>query len=324
MNTAASTESTIAEVDHDALRPRGVLSRYFFTPERPEPLAVCRILYCVWLLVYYAGFVDFRGWSRVTEALYRPVALHSFLPPPPGDHIVGPLQYLWWTLLLLGAAGFLTRFSLGFACGLSLYLLGLSTSFGKISHSEPMVIFGLGILAFSRCGDVWSVDAWLRRRRGIDTTPVLSGEYRWPIRTVWVVMAMVFFQAGLNKLIKAGPGWAAPDSFGPQMLQHFYTNSPPLQIGLKLAWVTPFLWVAGISSLAGEVLFPLALVWRKARLILPAMMFTMQLNIAFLLGVYFWQYMAAYVFWVPWPLIFWGRWGILKKSTGRTPAVAPA
>lgn len=288
-------------------RPRA----WLFTPERPEPLAMCRIAYCGLLLIYFTLFKDYRGWSALTETFHNPYGLHKLFPPPPSDAVVGAIQWVWWLSLFTSAMGLLTRTSLIVAAVGATYLMGIPVGYGKFSHSEPIVLLVLLILAASRCGDAWSVDAW---RAG--KTKVMSGEYRWPIRAVWILMSLVFFQAGLNKLVLAGPAWATPESFAPMMVRHFYTNDPPIDLALRLAWIRPFVWMAAISSLAGETLFPLALFSRRARLILPLLMFSMQVNIALLMGVYFWPFKPAYVFWVPWPLIFWGRWGILHAKRG--------
>ena len=58
-----------------------------------------------------------------------------------------------------------------------------------------------GALALSRAADAWSLDvlmASLRQRRPVQPHPD-DGEYTWPIRFVWVAMALIFCAAGISR-----------------------------------------------------------------------------------------------------------------------------
>jgi hypothetical protein len=275
------------------------LERFLFDPAQPESLAICRILFFGGMLLVYGPWEDFRGWAQVVPAYYGPVGPAAWLPFPVTlpDPVIQRLQWAWRAALLLAAVGLWTRAATVTAFVLGTYLLSLSTAFGKVSHSENLVVFILLIMATARCADAWSLDTrWRRRPRVVQP----SGEYRWPSRVVWVVMTIVFTLAGWQKLIRVGPVWASPELFSPQMVMHFYTNDPWVDWGLRLAWVRPFVWVAGIASLAGECLFPLALISRRARAVLVPLMLGMQINITVLFGVFFWTYFVAYSFWLPW------------------------
>ena len=286
--------------------PTNLWDRYFFLPERPEPLAVCRALFCGLILVYYAGFEGFLGWRDVVPAYHDPVGFWNLLP----GHVILPdwvmaiVAWLWRLSLLTAAVGLFTRVSLWVAFAGAFYLLGLSTGFGKVSHSEPTVVFVLLILALSRCGDAVSLDTRLGLRR---RSHAASGEYRWPVRLVWIMMAIVFAFAGWQKVFRAGLGWMSPDSFTPLMLAHYYENAPPTDLGLKLAWFRPFVYLAAVSTIVGECLFPLALFSRRARLIFVGLMFGMQVNITLLFGVYFWPFLPGYLFFVPWAWLMYDR-----------------
>ena len=298
-------------------RPLSVLDRWAFAPQAPEPLAICRIVVCASLFVYYFVLYDFRGWDAIVPIFYERVGLFGLLGDnlTLGDPAIYALQAIWGVSLLLGALGLFTRTSLTTAAILAFYFLGLRTAFGKVSHSEPMVVFMLVTLALSRCGDALSLDRRLFARRAVGP----SGEYRWPIRTIWIVMAIVFAFAGWNKLDLAGVAWAHPDSFVPMMLRHFYANEPPVDWGIQLAYFKPFVWMGGILTLVGECLFPLVLVSRKARLFFVPLMFGMQANIALLFGVYFWPFLPAYAFFVPWD------WLLACRRAGRiVPLDSPA
>ena len=285
---------------------KSLWDRYFFLPEPPEPLAACRIIACAALLAYYGPWVDFRGWGGLSDTFYEPVGIWAELPGPLvlSDGLMLAAQWLWKLSLALGCVGLFTRPALWVAFALGFYLLGITTSFGKVSHSEPTAVFVLLVLALSRCGDALSLDTRLGLRRRAERP---SGEYRWPARVVWIVMALVFGIAGWQKVRGAGLAWVSPDSFVPQMIRHFYANEPPTDLALWLSTHRPLMWFAGAAALAGECLFPLALFSRRLRLMLVPAMFVMQANIALLMGIYFWPFMAGYAFWVPWSWLMFDR-----------------
>src|SRR5690606_3560262 len=97
------------------------------------------------------------------------------------------------------------------ACALTLpYLMGLGNNFGKVDHPNNLLALVLVVLAFSRASDAFSVDALLRRR-GKHAAP--SGEYRWPITAAWILIAGMYWSAGVSKLLHAGWAWAFSDNF---------------------------------------------------------------------------------------------------------------
>ncbi len=280
----------------------GWIDDYFFGADRPDALCISRMIFCGSLFLYYTLAEDYRGWHTIGGTFYEPTGLYHLLyqatgvVPTVSDGWTLVLQWLWRGSLLLAAVGLFTRPSLWVAVIGAVYFLGLKASFGKVSHSEPTVVFVLLTLAMSRCNVAWSLD----RRLGLVASAGPSGHFRWPVRTVWIMVAIVFTAAGVQKLYFAGFAWASPESFTPMMMQHFYTNDPPTDIALTLMWFAPFVWFGGLATLLGESLFPLALINWRARLVLVPLMFGMQMNIAILFGVYFWQFLPAYAFFVPW------------------------
>ena len=151
--------------------------------------------------------------------------------------------------------------------------------------------------------------------RGRREIPPPSGEYRWPVRAVWMLMAVVFFAAGVAKLKRSGLEWAFSDNMSNTFVQRHYVGYPKLRWGLWLAQYPVLCWALGFITLAAEIGAPLALVSRRARRVLIPTLFMMQVGNDLLLGVAFWQFMTAYVFWVNWP------WS-LEKLRRRVPRSA--
>lgn len=289
--------------DNTAGRPTAALDsrwhRFWFEPVSPDNLGICRFLFYGLLVIYYAP-VSFVGWASVPKSFYDPIWLFErlHLPILP-DPYLNSLASLWKAALLLSCLGFVTRVSTAVSFLLGVYLIGLPYNFGKTDHMTALPIFAMGVLALTWCGDAWSLDAYLRRRRG-RPDPLPSGEYRWPVRAVWLAMSVVFFAAGMAKLIKGGPAWVFSEHFQISLVQRHYDPNPPdVTLGL---WVAQHAWLArtlAAASLLGELLFPLVLVSRLARRVLPPALLLMQIGIGMLMNVWFMTFMFVYVFFVP-------------------------
>jgi predicted DCC family thiol-disulfide oxidoreductase YuxK/uncharacterized membrane protein YphA (DoxX/SURF4 family) len=214
------------------------------------------------------------------------------------------VQLIWRISLVLSCIGLLTRLSTAVSFALSLYILGLPHNFGTMYHYDTIVVLAMGVLAVSRCGDAWSIDALVRRARRPEVAgPPASGEYRWPIQLIRVVMALVFFAAGVAKVKNGGLEWVFSDNMSITLLQHHYhiSNADPLiSLGLVIA---QYGWLASLLaavSMVGEVAYPAALFSRRARAVLIPCIFGMQVGIRVLLGPTFNQYLICNLFWVPW------------------------
>src|SRR5262249_7836740 len=121
---------------------------------------------------------------------------------PAGSQTLDLLQLGWRAALLCSAIGLGAAVSQWVAFALGFYLLGLPHNFGHTFHFDALLVLAMGILACSRSGDAWSIDAALSRN-----LPKPSGEYRWPLRAICTAMSLVFLGAGLAKLRHGGLEW---------------------------------------------------------------------------------------------------------------------
>jgi len=290
-------------------------TRWWFAPAAPVNLAVCRIVFFAAMLMYYLPR-DVSAWANVSSVFWDPIWIFDGrlrLPLLSAGHPVlsartlDVIQVAWKIALALSCVGFLTRVSTAVSFVLGLYVIGLPTNFGHASHQFPILVFVMGILALSRCGDAWSVDAWLRRSHpdtgGAGRTAV-SGEYTWPLRMVWVVMSLAFFAAGVSKLRHGGLAWITSDTLALNLIVNNYfsnTTEDPLT-----TWVLYVAQHRGLCHLLAamtmilELGFPIALVSRTARRIAVPGAIAMLLGIRVLLGPAFELFALCYVFWVPW------------------------
>ncbi|MDB5295795.1 MAG: putative rane protein [Phycisphaerales bacterium] len=302
--TPAPSPATGADADlATTALPLSRWGRWWFAPESPLNLGICRVLFFGAEFLYHLP-VRFDAWGGVPGALFRPVwifeRLHVSVLPTTALLVV---EIIWKLSLLLACIGLLTRAATAVAAVGALYLIGVTFSFGKVFHVGSIIVFTMGILAFSRSGDGLSVDALLRRRRGLPPAAP-SGEYRWPVRMVWVLVSVLFFNAGMAKVIRGGLDWVTSENMAVLMTQRHYMNAdslPALNWGLFVSQHRPLYVLFAAASVLAEVFCFLALFVRYPwRLVLPAILFGMQIGIGLFMRVWFTPYMIVYLFWVPW------------------------
>jgi hypothetical protein len=97
--------------------------------------------------------------------------------------------------------GVLTRLATGATFAIVAYNLFLSTT--HFHNNRAYLVIVLGLLAVAPCGRELSVDAWVRRRRGL---PALdTSAPAWPLWLLRFECAAVYGASGLSKLVD--PDW---------------------------------------------------------------------------------------------------------------------
>lgn len=279
-------------------------SRFWFTPGPASTLGFCRMLFftglCLWQIPH-----DYSPWGAYSSVLWMPIWLFDefnvpLLPPIALDVI----QTVWKLSLILGAIGLFTRAASIVAFGLGIYLMGLPHNFGQTQHFDTLAVFVLLAMALSRPADAWSIDALVvaSRRRSAER-PADDGEYTWPIRYVWVAMALIFCAAGIAKLRRSGFEWIFSDNLAMLLRRQQYRISdgePLTSWGLVVASHPLIAKMMAAASVTVETVFPLALFSRTARLLLVPAALSFLIGIRVLMGPTFEQFMICFVFWVPW------------------------
>lgn len=274
---------------------------FWFRPVEATDLGFCRLVFFALLLLIVLP-VDPSQWAAVPDVFWMPIPSFEILGlGVPSVSVVRVLDVVWKASLLTAALGLFTRSSAGIAFVLGFYLLGLPQNFGKIHHNTTVIVVILAILAVSRSGDAWSLDRIrsVGRSRRAGRAPE-SGEYRWPVRLVWTLMVLAFLSAGVAKLRKAGLDWALSENLVNLLLSHQHTHAPVNEWGLWVASVPGLPQIIATGSLLLELAAPLALVSRRVRRVVIPGLLSMQVGIWVLMNVYFFEYLLAYLFWVPW------------------------
>lgn len=297
--------------------------RYWFAPATPTNLGVCRLLFFGLVLLRYRivpiDASDAAAWAEVPRVFWIPNPLlgRFVFPLLPGDAL-RLLEMAWTTTLAMSCIGCVTRASTAVAFLLGTYLLWLPHNFGKLHHMDGMVVLVMGVLALSRCGDAWSLDSWLRlRRKPSCSVATECGEYTWPIRIVWVIMATVFVEAGMAKLRNGGLAWITSDNLSLMLIKanyRAYTGIPPLtSFGLYLAQSRWLCEAAAALTVGLEIGYPLALVSRRLRILWVPATFLVVVGMFVMIVPAFVELIGLHVFWVPW-----GRIGVPGRLRLRT------
>ena len=271
---------------------------FLFAPDAAENLAVCRILSYGGLLLLHVG-VDYGAWAAAADVFWMPLGTFEQLGLDRlSPSVVGWMSLAWKISLATACLGLFTRVSAVVAFVLGFYLLGLLHSMGDLSHGDAAAVIILGVLTLARTNDAYSLDRLIRPR-----PMFLSGEYRWPTRVVWLILASVFFAAGWSKLRKSGLDWAFSENMSYILAEHQF---PPEHREAVLSWGR---WMArepwiykgmGASALLLELTYPLALFSRRLRLVLVPGMVLGVVGFRLLLGPSFYPLILCHVFWIRW------------------------
>jgi glycosyltransferase involved in cell wall biosynthesis len=275
---------------------------FWFKPAPASDLAIARLVFFGGLAPFYA-VQHFAVWSDVSPALWQPIWLFDrFNIPVFPAPIVLALETIWKISLLTSALGLLTRVSLFTAAILGTYLLGLPHNFGQTYHFDAVLVLAFWILAFSRAGDAWSLDAWMRARQG-GSRPRASAEYRWPVQLVLVALSFVFFAAGIAKLTRTGLEWITSDHLATVLyrVQYHISDADPLaNWGVPLAAIPGAASLMALTTVFVETAYPIALFSRRLRVPMVFAGIGLIVGIRVLMGPTFEHFLLINAFWVPW------------------------
>jgi Vitamin K-dependent gamma-carboxylase len=181
---------------------RGLVARFDDLLGRPVSMrafALLRVLAGPVVLLHLRPFladgIDGRVYS---DAFYEPYA--AWYPELPDALYVG----LLWVAAVAAVAmslGFLTRLATATTFAIVTYNLFLSTT--HFHNNRAYLVIVLAMLAVAPCGRELSLDAWIRRRRGL---PALDPSApAWPLWLLRFECAAIYGASGLSKLLD--PDW---------------------------------------------------------------------------------------------------------------------
>ena len=295
---------------------RGPLVRrakaYLTEPDAPLNLAILRITTFGALLLIPAGREEFLIHASLPEAILFPPSgigpLLTFLIPDPftARLILGA----WITTTAMAMLGLLTRPATIASTLLTLLVLGIPQLHGKVNHAHHLVWFAL-LLATSPCGDVLSIDRWIRRRR---PAPRSDLRYGLPLRITWLLLGMVYFFPGVWKLWTGGLDWIFSEHLRNQIWHQWTThaNWEPVLDPTGHPWL---LRMGGLGVVVFEMSFVLLMFRRSTRIVALVIGLLFHLANLLTLNIGFVSLMAIYPCLIDSPRLL-SRLGLRSTTVG--------
>jgi hypothetical protein len=244
-------------------------------------------------------------------ALFDAVAILWWLDRmPPAGVIIG-MQIVGVVAALAAALRRRPRLAFAIAWVCYLILAGLRGSRGKVLHNDLLLLWASA--PFLLAPAVADLRDMVARRR-----------YGWPIRSATVIVALIYFIAGVHKLWRAGPDWVLGENMRFVMLWGPSIGEPQWQE--LTTWVGENLWAAKLSAafiLGVELSFPVILFIRRLRPLYALAAVFMHMTTWLVLGLDYWAWAVTVpLLLVDWPAVIQRARAGPARSRG-APAAAP-
>ena len=268
----------------------------------PYALGVVRV-FVHGIFLFDTVFESYSALGSLPPTLLRPTGVLKFLPWSFFDALqthggMLTLKTLMLVSLLLSTAGFLTPFSTKTSLLLVAFYQGLLRSFGHFNHDEMIAIYFLVVLAFTPCGDAFSLDSRLGRTK--KDRPAFA--YAYPILLMQLLLAWAYFSSALIKIRVAGLKYLSPDNLPALAIFHSLDNlhDTAFRGAFWLPHIREYLpYVVGLI-LIWELLFPLAILFRRVRWLILGIGIVFHISTIFLMNIFFPHQLLMYVVFVNW------------------------
>ena len=295
-------------------RTARLLRDFFTAATSPTNLAIFRIV------IFGAIFIDLgNDLNPNIIGFYSELPRELQSPPPPGWKYVLPYvpispDLAAWSLRLIAvfsftaAIGLCARTSAWLVVLLGLYAMGIPQYYGKTNHVHHTLWFAT-ILAASRCADVLSVDALLRRWRkrsaGLPVEPPApSVAYALPLRFVWILIGMIYFFPGFWKAWHSGIDWAFSDNFANRMYEKWYQLAGTFEPMLRLDHYPWLYKPSALFAILFELSFIVLIFFPRLRWFAVLGGLGFHIGTRVLMGISFWSLVIAYASFVDWASLY--------------------
>ena len=245
-------------------------------------------------------FTSFSALGSLPVTILRPTGAMKFLPWSFYDAVQTPGAMVAFKVvlvlsLLLSTAGLWTVVSTKTSLLLVVFYQGLLRSFGHFNHDEMLAVYYLAVLAFTPCGDEFSIDSRIKKSR-----PAFA--YAYPILLMQLLMAWTYFSSALIKLRVAGWKYLSADNLPALAIFHSLDNlhDTHFKLAFWLPQVKTWLPFAVGFVLIWELLFPLAVFWRRWRWWILGFGIVFHLVTLFFMNIFFPHQLAMYLIFVDW------------------------
>lgn len=281
----------------------GTLKR--IVPTEDDALGVIRAAFCAFVLLQML-LTDFTAFGHLPTTVMRPTGAMQLLSWRFYDAVITPRGILILKVLLvvslLGASlGLFTAITTKSAALLFLFYEGLVRSFGHFNHDEMIGVYILVVLAFTPCGDGFSLDRRLERVR-----PRLPGiAYGYPILLMRILVAWSYFSSAWIKMRLTGLQYFSADNLPVVSIWHSLDNLHESQHKLAF-WLPNIRGITGaivVVVLLWELAFPLAIFSKVARRIILPFGIIFHVSTIYFMNISFPYHIAAYLVFIDWPRV---------------------
>jgi len=248
-------------------------------------------------------FTSFSALGSLPPTILRPTGVMKLLPWSFYDQLQTPsgiliLKTLMVLSLVLSTIGFGTVISTKTSLLLVVFYQGLLRSFGHFNHDEMIAVYFMVVLAFTPCGDAFSVDSWMRKT----TKERPAFAYAYPILLMQLLLAWAYFSSALIKLRVAGLKYLSADNLPALAIFHSLDNlhDTSFKIAFMLPQVKQYLPFAVAFVLIWELLFPLAIFFQRVRWWILGIGVVFHLATLFVMNIFFPHQLAMYLIFVNW------------------------
>lgn len=271
-------------------------------PASAFALGVARVVVHATFLISVL-IASFSALGRLPITIMRPTGAMKLLPWSFYEQLLTPtgmmiLKVAMVVSLVAGMLGFITPISTKTSFLLVLFYQGLLRSFGHFNHDEMLAVYCLAVLAFTPCGDEFSVDKRLRKTR--KDRPAFA--YAYPILLMQLLMAWVYFSSALIKLRVAGWTYLGENNLPALAIYHSLDNlhDTSFRIAFWLPQVKQYLPFFVGLVLLWELLFPLAVFFRRLRWLILTGGVIFHISTLFVMNIFFPHQLALYLLFVNW------------------------
>jgi uncharacterized membrane protein YphA (DoxX/SURF4 family) len=263
-------------------------------------LAACRIIaVAAQLIWFFPDLSEHVNLLRKNQEFIEPQLITRVIVAlVPRETFFSPETFtaLYWGTFavgLLALVGLFTRLSLFlFAAGTWIFVAHLF-SYGDRHHTEALFTIFLMLLVFAPSGGRLSLDALLRRRRGLE--PDERSELAiWPLKVAHVLLSFSYFSAGMAKMLHSGLEWMNGYTLQGHTLADALSRGYP--VGVWLAQQHTLAVFLSVFTIVFELFFWVSLVLPRRWIplfMLGALMFQVGLYVSG--GYDFFQHMVLIV-----------------------------
>jgi predicted DCC family thiol-disulfide oxidoreductase YuxK len=271
--------------------------RRFVGPATPGTLGAIR-MFVFAVMLAAAIWEDLASSALLPREMRSPMGVLRLFYALPGfdafvssERALGVFEAFTVLLLFLGVIGWKTRLVVPLAAVCYLLLGGIIRQYTWFFHAGLIPLYVATMLAFTPCGDGWSLDRLLKVYRGRAVPPADRelAVYGWSRYMCWLVVTLAYVAAGLSKLGNDGLAWMNALALKRVMLRDTL-NPMEFDWGLSLHFVHApdvFFTTLAVATVVGELAFFFVLFSRMARLLVPAAMVSMHVGILFFQNVLF-------------------------------------